>query len=241
MQPNMVSVTDIKRRLSDNNWLSTLPEKVLEGLASTCQVKSLRQGQLLFAKGDAPKGFYCVLTGKMRVSSFTADGKEALLTWLEQGQWFGEISLFDGLPRTHDSHAQVDTQVLVIPSNEFSNLLEKYPELYKHIVTLLCQKLRQSFTLLEDTASLSTKGQLARRLILLCNNPELSSSSTNSSSTNVLIRITVSQESLASMLNISRQTVNKLLQDLQSKQIIALHYGHIDILDKTQLEALTVK
>ena len=237
----MVSLSAIKQRLAKNDWLSSLPDQVLEALASMCHIKSLNQGQLLFAKGDAPNGFYCVISGKMRVSSYTADGKEALLTWLEPGQWFGEISLFDGLPRTHDSHAQINSQVLVIPSNEFAVLLEKYPELYKHIVVLLCQKLRQSFNLLEDTASLSTKGQLARRLILLCNNPKMSTSRTMPDDQEALTRITVSQESIASMLNISRQTVNKLLQELQKNQVITLNYGHIDILDMAQLESLTVR
>jgi DNA-binding transcriptional regulator LsrR (DeoR family) len=56
-----------------------------------------------------------------------------------------------------------------------------------------------------------------------------------------LTRITVSQESIASMLNISRQTVNKLLQELQKNQVITLNYGHIDILDMAQLESLTVR
>ncbi len=237
----MASFDEIKYLLTDNEWLSSLPEPILEKLASSCHVKSLNQGQLLFAKGDEPRGLYRVLKGKMRVSSFTTDGKEALLTWLEPGQWFGEISLFDGLPRTHDSHAQIDSQLLVLPSNDFTQLLSKHPELYKHVVILLCQKLRQSFTLLEDTASLSTKGQLARRLILLCNNPNLSTSHIDAHAKAPLTRITVSQDSLASMLNISRQTVNKLLQELQKNRIIALHYGHIDIIDMVQLETLTVR
>lgn len=237
----MTSISQIKHLLTNNSWLSSLPEEITHELASACHIKSLTQGQLLFAKGDEPKGLYCVLKGKMRVSSFTTDGKEALLTWLEPGDWFGEISLFDGLPRTHDSHAQIDSQLLVIPSNEFTLLLAKHPELYKQVVILLCQKLRQSFTLLEDTASLSTKGQLARRLILLCNNPTMSTSRASPNEEKALTQITVSQESIASMLNISRQTVNKLLQDLQKKQIIALHYGHIDIIDMAQLEVLTVR
>jgi CRP-like cAMP-binding protein len=237
----MTSLQEIKKRLVNNNWLGQLPGHVVEELALSCHVKSLTQGQLLFAKGDNARGLYCVLSGKMRVSSFTTDGKEALLTWLEAGEWFGEISLFDGLPRTHDSHAQIDSQVLVVPSSEFTKLLSNYPELYQHVVISLCQKLRQSFTLLEGNASLSTKGQLARRLILLCNNPTMSSSRTVSNQETTLTRITVSQESIASMLNTSRQTVNKLLQELQKKQIITLHYGHIDIIDMAQLETLTVR
>ncbi|TDF39839.1 Crp/Fnr family transcriptional regulator [Alteromonadaceae bacterium M269] len=237
----MATKDQIKQLLSNNDWFRELPPDVIEKLATLCRIKTLSSGELLFEKGDQPKGLYCVLTGKMRVSSITTEGKEALLTWLEPGQWFGEISLFDGLPRTHDSHAETETTLLLLPSQGFSGLLSNHPELYQHFVTLLCQKLRQTFSLLEDSASLSNKGQLARRLILLSHNPMLANSRSSQDDDATHTRISVSQESLASMLNITRQTVNKLLQELQQLGMIKLHYGCIDIIDTDALETLTVK
>ena len=61
---------------------------------------------MLHQKNDLADGFYCVLTGRIRVSNFTVEGKELVLTWIQPGNWFGEISLIDGLPRTHDGHAE---------------------------------------------------------------------------------------------------------------------------------------
>lgn len=228
-----MDTTQLKPFLSQNAWFKQLPDHIIEKLVLLCRQKHLVKGQLLFAKNDSPEGLYCLLSGRMRVSNVNHEGKEMVLTWLEPGTWFGEISLFDGLPRTHDSHAESDACVLLLPIAAFHDLLATHPEIYPHFMKLLCQRVRATFSLIDETGGLSLKGQLARRLLLLSSGLDQQGNGPVNKS------ISVSQESLAHMLNSSRQTVNKLLQELQKEQLLRVHYGKISLLDVDRLTALT--
>jgi CRP-like cAMP-binding protein len=223
----------IKTLFENNAWFTELPQEVIQELVSMSKIKSLQKGQRLHAKGDIADGLYCILDGKIRVSNVNSEGKETVLTWLVNGNWFGEISLFDGLPRTHDAHAEQATQLLMLPNHTFQGLLKQRPSLYPYFLRLLCQRIRATFTLLDETGGLSLKGQMAKRLLLLTSG--LSQRDVRITKSN----IKVSQESLAYMINSSRQTVNKLLGDLKQQGVIATHYGEITILDVQKLKALS--
>lgn len=224
----------IQQILEQNLWLNQLPQDVINDLSESCKLKTLKKSQILHSKNDQADGFYCVLDGRIRISNVNSDGKEMVLTWLSKGAWFGEISLFDGLPRTHDAHADKETTLLMLPINAFHSLLVERPELYPHFMRLLCQRIRATFSLIDETSGLSLKGQLAKRLLLLCNGLSHSESADKNA------EIRVSQESLAQMINSSRQTVNKLLNELKREGVIESAYGTIGILNFDQLQKMSV-
>ena len=228
-----MQIEPVKPLLLKNTWFKQLPDDVIEQLVAMSKAKHLAKGQRLHAKNDPPEGLYCVLKGKIRVSNVSHEGREMVLTWLEPGSWFGEISLFDGLPRTHDAHAELDTELLLLPTASFHELLEQRPLLYPHFMRLLCARIRATFALIDETGGLSLKGQLAKRLLLLANRFGQQVEDAGSD------QIAISQETLAHMLNSSRQTVNKLLQELQQEGIIQVHYGQIDILKVDRLTNMT--
>ena len=223
----------VKPILLKSNWFSSLPDNVINQLVSLSKPKKLISGQLLYRKNDPADGLYCVISGRIRVSNYTIDGKELILTWLQPGSWFGEISLFDGLPRSHDAHAEETSELLKIQSTAFTSLLARQPNLYPHFMRLLCQRIRSTFSLIDETGSLSLKGQLCRRLLLLADGLEQRGPKTED------LRLSISQESLALLLHTSRQTINKLLQQLQQQKLLTVHYGRISLLDKSKLEALS--
>lgn len=220
-----MQLDEIKPVLLKNDWFAQLPDDVIQCIGEICRPKTLDKGQLLHAKNDPPEGLYCLIEGSIKISNVNQQGKEMVLTWLQPGNWFGEISLFDGLPRTHDSHAEIDSKLLIIPIQAFHELLQKRPDLYPHFMKLLCQRIRATFSLIDETGGLSLKGQLAKRLIVLANGlgqvPQQA----------ITKEIAISQESLAHMLNSSRQTVNKLLHELKRNQVIDIKYGKIQLLD----------
>ena len=92
-------------QLSQGHWFAALPQALRHTLLDMAQVQRLDAGQRLFRRGDKPSGLYAVVEGAVRVGAVSETGKEALLTLVEPPYWFGEISLFDGLPRTHDAFA----------------------------------------------------------------------------------------------------------------------------------------
>ncbi|MEE4246809.1 MAG: Crp/Fnr family transcriptional regulator [Kangiellaceae bacterium] len=224
-----MSIDQYTSVLKSNPWLASLPDKAIAQLVEYCQPIALSAGQLLYSRDDEADGFHIVLDGQVRVSNINKDGKEAVLTYLENSACFGEISLFDGLPRTHDTRAEIDTQLLLIPIKSFHKLLQLYPELYPSFLQLLCQRIRATFSLIEESSTLTLRQRLARRLMLLADN--FGSRPLGAEPTHVR----VSQDSLAKMLNTSRQTINKHLQLLQREKMIALEYGRIKLLSPARI------
>jgi CRP/FNR family cyclic AMP-dependent transcriptional regulator len=222
---------EIRKILSQNAWFASLPEYLADKLLEKGKLKVLHSQQILHQKHDSADGFYCVVSGRIRVSNFTVEGKELVLTWIQPGNWFGEISLLDGQPRTHDAHAEDITTLLKVPKSAFKQLLKEHQDWYQCITRLLCQRVRATFSLIDETGCLSLKGQLCRRLSLMYQGLE----EQQNIKTMVL---SISQDALAQLIHSSRQTVNKILQSLQAEKIIDLRYGKILVLNKRALEEL---
>jgi CRP-like cAMP-binding protein len=212
--------------LQGGHWFSALPTALQEVLLAAAQVQRLDAGQRLFRRGDPPSGLYAVVEGAMRIGAVNAQGKEALLTLIEAPYWFGEVSLFDGQPRTHDAFAEGASTLLLVPQAALLALLERQPQYWRDFALLMSQKLRLAFIALEQMSLLPAAPRLARRLLLIAENY-------GEGEPRRLIHL--AQEQLALMLAISRQTTNQILKELQAQGIVRLSYGEIEIVDFARL------
>ena len=215
-----------RARLQGGHWFGALPSALQEALLDAAQVQRLDAGQRLFRRGDPPSGLYAVVDGAMRVGAVSQSGKEALLTLVEPPYWFGEISLFDGQPRTHDAFAEGPSTLLLVPQAELLALLERQPQHWRDFALLMSQKLRLAFIALEQMSLLPAAPRLARRLLLIAENY-------GEGEPRRVIHL--AQEQLALMLAISRQTTNQILKELEAQGILRLSYGEIEILDLARL------
>ncbi|MGP0172907.1 Crp/Fnr family transcriptional regulator [Pseudomonas sp. NCHU5208] len=213
-------------RLLQGHWFAALPQSLRDELLAMAQVQRLDAGQRLFRRGDRPSGLYAVVEGAVRIGAVSENGKEALLTLIEPPYWFGEISLFDGLPRTHDAFAESASTLLLLPQAELLALLERQPQHWRDFALLMSHKLRLAFLALEDMSLLPAAPRLARRLLLMAENYG------EGEPRRVLH---LAQEQLALMLSLSRQTTNQILKDLEAQGIVHLTYGEIEILDLQRL------
>jgi len=201
-------------------------------LISSGSIRQLSANELLFARGDAPSGMYCVLAGTIRAGAVDRAGREVLLTIVEPYQWIGEISLFDGRPRTNDAVAEVDSRVFAVPQHALEAVLARTPRWWREFGRLACVKLRLTFAALEDLALMPIAARLARRLLVLAGD-DLEGTAHFERRT-----IVVSQEQLALMLAVSRQTVNKELKRLEGDGLVAVRYHEIELRD---VDALRTK
>lgn len=225
--------TEERALLLASDWFRPLPEAIVDRLAAMTVRRRLQDGQLLFARGDAPDGLYCVVRGQVRISSNSSDGKELLLMQFEAGSWFGEISMFDGLGRTHDGRAQGEAEILMLPRDRFLALLAEQPELYPHFLQMLCRKLRLAFAYIEDAQFEPLVIRLARRLldlIALYGKP--------ADDGGMRIDLHLPQDDLARMLGASRQAISKTLKSWESQGWIALQYGQLVVLKTDPLQAM---
>jgi CRP-like cAMP-binding protein len=217
--------------LRAGSWFPALPADMQAALARIAVPRRLGEGERLFARGDAPDGLYCVAEGAVRIGAVTAQGKESLLAIVEPPQWFGEIALFDGLARTHDAAAEGAALLLHLPQAPLLALLDAHPAWWRACGLLLTQKLRTSFLVMEESASLPAAGRLARRLVIIAEGyGEYKDRSRR--------LLAVPQEQLALMLALSRQTVNQILKQFEAEGAIALPRGGIEILDIAKLRGM---
>jgi CRP/FNR family transcriptional regulator, cyclic AMP receptor protein len=217
-------------RLMSGQWFSHLPVSLQDSLLAAARVRRLSPGQRLFKRGDPPCGLYAVLEGSVRIGAVSEQGKEALLSLVESPHWFGEICLFDGQPRTHDAVGLGHCVLLHIPQTALLTLLDEQPAYWRQLALLMSQKLRLTFINLEQLSLMPTAARLAHRLLMIAEGyGEIDPPRRV---------LQLPQEQLASMLSLSRQTTNQILNDLQGQGIVSLKYGEIEILDAERLRAL---
>lgn len=222
-----MDVEQWRSRLATGHWFSHLPAPFQHSLLAHARLRPLAAGQYLFKRGDPPCGLYAVLDGTLRVSAVNEQGKEAVLSLVEWPYWFGEICLFDGLPRTHDACAVGPCTLLQVPQQALLNLLDETPRYWRDLALLMSHKLRLSFIGLEQLSLMPASARLAHRLLMM-----VEGYGDTEHSKRVL---QLPQEDLAAMLGLSRQTTNGLLKDLQAQGIVRLGYGEIEILDAQRL------
>lgn len=216
-----------RSRLATGHWFSHLPAPFQHSLLANSRVRQLAAGECLFKRGDPPCGLYVVLEGAVRISAVNAHGKEAVLSLVESPYWFGEICLFDSLPRTHDALAMGPCTLLQIPQGPMLEILDDYPAYWRDVALLMSHKLRLSLINIEQISLMPTSVRLAHRLLMIAEGyGEIAQ-------TRRVLQLP--QEDLAAMLGLSRQTINSLLKALEQQGIIGLSYGAIEVLDLQRL------
>lgn len=215
--------------LLSNSWFSGLPDYLIREILATGHRRTFSARELVHGKGDFSDGIYAVLSGAVKVCSISADGLECVFRYLSPGNWFGEIGTLDHSMRTHDAQAIEDSELFFLSSLEVSRILENHPIFYKFLALLLCRVVRTAFTMLDDSALLSVSARLAKRLI------SFAEAYGEPRPGGTLIRLHLTQTDLATIINTTRQTINKRLVCWQELGWIDARYGRIMI---TNIEAL---
>lgn len=221
---------DYRELLRAGRWFRAIDPALQDALLDAASLKQLAANELLFARGDAPSGLYAVVDGAVRISGIGESGKEALLTMTLPPAWFGEISVFDELPRTHDAVAEQDSVLVHVPQAAMHAIFAAEPKYWRELGLLVAGKLRLTFLAMEDAALFPIPVRLARRLVMIAEGY----GEWHDKKSRV---IEVSQEQLAMMLSASRQTVNQQLKELEARGIVRVSYGSIEILDGAALRA----
>lgn len=222
-----------REQLLQGHWFRQLSPALQDSLLDAARPRTLAAGERLFQRGDAPCGLYAVLAGAVRIGAVNAGGKEALLTLIEPPHWFGEICLFDGQPRTHDAFAEGPTTLLRVPQATLLSLLDQQPAYWREFALLMSHKLRLAFVALEQQSLMGAAPRLAYRLL------QMAAGYGEVDGERRVLQL--SQEQLALMLSLSRQTTNQILKALEQEGAVRLSYGEIEILDPGRLERLAGK
>lgn len=206
-------------------------QPILDRLAALSVTKHLDRREALFNRGDEGDALYAVVDGLVRIWVGSDSGKELTFSMMEPGDVFGEIALLDGLPRTANATAQEATLLLVIQRSAFLSVLENEPKLGRHIIELLCERMRLKTDLLSDFAFADLPVRLARKLgDLVTAHGEIDGNAAK-------LGKRFSQTELAQMLGVSREAINKQLAAWSHKGVVSTEDGGLTILDLTTLRS----
>lgn len=224
------SALGYRELLRSGRWFAALPDELQRGLLEVAVVQSFTAGERILSRGEQPGGVYAVIDGAVRVSGRLDAGREVLHMVVEPPSWFGELSVIDGLPRPHNVTADVDSELVHVPQHALEVLTAGDPRYWRHVAVLVAQRLRLAMLALEDAAAVPVRTRLARRLAMMIDG--------YGDRRHQRRTVEIRQEQIAMMLNVSRQTANQLLKELEGLGLVKLSYGEVEIVDASALRAL---
>jgi CRP/FNR family cyclic AMP-dependent transcriptional regulator len=217
-----------KTVIERNQLFRGLATATIERIAALATRKAYAQGAVVFMRGDPGDSLCGVVSGRVRISASRRGGREVFLNIMGPGDAFGEIALLDGKPRTATATALARTELIILRRDRFAELLASEPSLARHLIQLLCERVRWTAQLMEDSALLGVPARLAKRVLSLARLPGGDPARGS--------KVSISQEELAQFLGLSRQVVNQHLQVWKQEGWITSGRGSITLADVRALE-----
>jgi CRP-like cAMP-binding protein len=200
----------------EGSLFSELPAPLFSGLFDHARPVRVIADQMLFVAGDAGDGCYLVEEGLLKVTVLSPGGAERILAILGPGAVVGELSVIDGAPRSSSVCAVRDSALRFVSRGDFQAFGERQPEVYRHIVSVLAKRLRDTNQAVVAASFLSLKGRVARALLMLAE-----AFGHDVGSGRIVIRQKVSQSDLAAMTGIARENVSRILNEWKRSKIIS--------------------
>ncbi len=191
-----------------------------------------RRGQTIFQKDDPGTAMMAVLTGRVRISTVSADGKEVTLNVISPGEVFGEIALLDGKPRSADATAIEETNLLVLERRDFLPFVLNNQDLTARLLAILCERLRRTSVALEDIALFDLPVRLARVLL------KLGDDYGRPTEAGLRIDLKLSQKDLSNLVAATRESINKQLRTWRESGLVILDAGYLILPKPARLKKL---
>ena len=191
-------------------------------------VRQLNPGERIYAAGDGPSGFYGVLEGEVRLFHYASSGTYAFYYIHRPPSWFGILSELDAQQRFSDAVAWKPTRLLHVRHGVVQRLLAEDPGAYRDFTQMVCRDLRTTLKLVSDSRVVEPLSQTAQLLAHMA--------ASIPGRRNAVLDAT--QEQLAAMVGVSRQTMNKILARMESGAVIRRAYGRIEVIDRRRLKFL---
>jgi CRP/FNR family cyclic AMP-dependent transcriptional regulator len=225
------STREICSLLRQSLLFRSLQDEELAPLAKSVRLMRARPGALLLRRGQPGDAMLIVLSGRVKIVATGERHAELLLNLVEAGQIFGELSVLDGRERSADAIALTEVSLLRIERSAILAFLGVRTDVLFGILGLLCSKLRDTTSMAERAAFLSTPARLFRRFLDLAR--------LDAASNGQGLRVThrLSQRELGASISASRETVNKILHHWKELGLVETGTGYVWIKDVSALAA----
>ncbi len=210
-----------------------LDDEELTDIEKIVMTKKFSKDEIILYQFDPGDSLYMIAGGRVKVVLFSKDGKEVLLSTLGTSDFFGEMSLLDGMPRSASVVALEDSELIVLKRRDFLDLIRNHPEIALKILTELSRRLREADRKIGSLILMDVYGRVARLLL------DLAEKEGKKINGEIVIEKRLKHKDIASMVGASRETVSRVLRDfaqsgfitVDNKRII-IHQSGTDIENK---------
>ncbi len=212
--------------LGELPWLARLPTEDRQALAHRARLRQFPAGTALVTEGSVADALFVITEGRARVVVSSGTGEEATLAMFGPGEPIGEFSIFDGLPRSASVIATIETTALMITREAVIEWVRARPDAAVAIIETLATRLRRTNQRISDLSFLDLPHRLAKQLVTLAALYDIEAATINGS-----VRLKITQGELASMLGVSRESVNKQLNVFSKQGLITISRGALTLDD----------
>ncbi len=215
---------------------SALDDSHLDVIAKMLVEKSFRKSEIILMEDDdSSQSLFIIAKGEVKVVLTAEDGREAILATLKEGDFFGEMALLDGEPRSATVRAVEDSRLLTIRREEFLATLKKQPDLALTLLGEMSRRLRKSNRQISSLALMKVYGRVAATLLQLMEERGMRSKTKDGKSI-IVVKDRPTQQSIAEMSGTTRETVSRVLNYFQKKGYIVLDGKDLLILQEDELK-----
>jgi CRP/FNR family cyclic AMP-dependent transcriptional regulator len=191
----------------------------LQAIADHTTTHTYPRNTILMHEGEPPDAMYVVVEGRVKIYVSDSDGKELVLDSLSPGEFFGELALIDGSPRSATVVTTTETTISKILKTDFDHCLEASPKIAINLLKSLSKRIRILNDNIKDLALLDVYGRVASTIIRLAHERS-----------GIMITDPITQQELANMVGASREMVSRVIKTLKSEGYISISGKQITIL-----------
>jgi CRP/FNR family transcriptional regulator/CRP/FNR family cyclic AMP-dependent transcriptional regulator len=208
---------------------ANLDDESLRELEQAARPRSFRAGEIIFHRDDPGQMLYVIKQGKVRIYITSPDGQEVTLAVFGPGDYFGELAILDGRPRSASAIALDVVETQALQRGDFIAAVNRHPRIAIQVMQALSVRLRHTDAMIEDLLFLDVHGRVAKKLLDLA---ELHGVRTPDG---IRIEMKLTQTDLAALVGASRESVNKVIGYFVDKNFISSEKRKITILRLAEL------
>jgi CRP/FNR family cyclic AMP-dependent transcriptional regulator len=191
-----------------------LNDDQLEHILRISHRRNIAAGTILFHEKEMGSTFYVVLSGSIKLFTKSNAGEEKVLSLVNSGESFGELSLLDGRPRSASAQTLETTTVLELSSEQFMDLLQTHFDITRGILAELCRRLRTTNEHVNDLTFLDGRTRVLKNLISLANK-------NGKRDGNIIsIPMSLNYDELAQMAGVTKAVLSEVIRELETRDVL---------------------
>ncbi|GJQ64681.1 MAG: Crp/Fnr family transcriptional regulator [Melioribacteraceae bacterium] len=204
---------------------SELNEETIDKIAQVGSRKSYSKDNVILMEEDAGSALFVIISGKVKVVRTSSDGREVILSILNESDFFGEMAILDGLTRSATVIALEDSELFIIQREQFLDLLKSFPEVSISLLQELANRLRMADMKIKALTLKDAEGKVATVILQIADDIGKIKQGV------VEVEKLPLQQDLANMAGTSRETISRTLHSFAKKGLIELEGSKLRILN----------